>query len=64
MKLPFALGVCLLLAAELSAQNFTSGTSTAKKFGVHEVVLAGNGGTANPFDTSCRVTFTAPSGAA
>ena len=52
--------LCVLL---LAAQNFTSGAS-AKKFGVHEVVLAGNGGVANPFDTPCSVTFTAPSGAA
>ncbi len=54
----------LLAAGVADAQNFTTGSADAKKFGVHEVALTGNGSVANPFDTSCTVTFTAPSGTA
>ncbi|MEN6456924.1 MAG: DUF5060 domain-containing protein [Prolixibacteraceae bacterium] len=42
--------------------NFTSDTGTARKFGVHEVVLRGSRLKANPFDTDCQVVFVAPSG--
>ncbi len=63
---PTILGAVLALAAAPSAlaQNFTAGTSNARKFGVHEIALTGNGSVSNPFDTPCTVTFTAPSGAA
>ncbi len=44
--------------------NFTTGTQTAVKFGVHEIVLTGDGSVANPFDTVVTVRFTPPSGAA
>ena len=43
--------------------NFSRGTETAKKFGVHEIVLTGNGDISNPFDTDVTVTFTPTSGA-
>jgi hypothetical protein len=42
--------------------NFTTGSQTARRFGVHEIELRGNGAVANPFDTRCQATFTAPSG--
>jgi hypothetical protein len=44
------------------AGSFTSGTDSAVKFGVHEVVLTGDGSVANPLDTVATVTFTPPSG--
>lgn len=44
------------------AANFTTGTDTAAKFGVHEIVLAGNGSVTNPFDTIATVKFVPPSG--
>ncbi len=53
---------CILPLA--SAANFTRGTATAVKFGVHEITLTGNGSVANPQDTIATVTFTPPSGAA
>jgi len=39
------------------ARNFTSGAETARKFGVHEIVLSGNGAVANPFASVATVTF-------
>ncbi len=47
-----------------SAANFTRGTTNAVLRGVHEIVLEGNGGVSNPFNTPASVTFTPPSGAA
>jgi hypothetical protein len=44
------------------AANFTSGTDTAVEFGVHEIVLTGDGSVANPFDTIATVNFVPPSG--
>ncbi|MCU0981259.1 MAG: DUF5060 domain-containing protein, partial [Pirellulaceae bacterium] len=44
------------------AANFTSGTGSAARFGVHEIVLTGNGSAANPFDTVAAVKFVPPSG--
>jgi len=44
------------------AGNFTSGEQAARKFGVHEIVLTGNGSVANPFDTIATVKFVPPSG--
>lgn len=45
------------------AANFTTGTDPAVKFGVHEIVLTGDGTVANPLDTVATVAFTPPSGA-
>lgn len=47
-----------------STANFTTGAEQAVKFGVHEVVLTGDGGAANPFDTRVAVRFTPASGQA
>src|SRR5262245_55610133 len=44
------------------AGNFSTGAA-AIKFGVHEVVLTGDGAVANPFDTQVTVTFAPSSGA-
>jgi len=38
------------------------GKELAVKFGVHEIVLTGNGAVANPFDTVATVKFSPPSG--
>ncbi|MGH7222612.1 MAG: DUF5060 domain-containing protein, partial [Gemmataceae bacterium] len=45
------------------AANFTTGTDSAVKFGVYEIVLTGDGSVANPLDTVATVTFTPSSGA-
>ena len=42
--------------------NFTTGTQAAAKFGVHEIVLTGNGSVVHPFDTLAAVKFVPPSG--
>lgn len=42
--------------------NFTRGTASAVRFGVHEIELIGNGDVSNPFDTLATVTFSPPSG--
>ncbi len=39
------------------AENFSAGASAAVKFGVHEIVLTGDGSVANPFDTIATVRF-------
>lgn len=44
------------------AANFTRNAETAKKFGTHEIVITGNGGVSNPFNTDLKLTFTLPSG--
>jgi len=44
------------------AANFTSGEESAAKFGVHEIVVTGDGSVANPFDTIATVKFVPPSG--
>ena len=55
---------CLvLLTGAVNGANFTGGTETAQRFGVHEITLTGKGTVSNPFDTPCEVVFTAPSGA-
>src|SRR5262245_31167301 len=56
--------VGLFSGADLRAANFTFGDGAATKYGVHEVVLTGNGSVANLFDTVAMVRFTPPSGAA
>jgi len=45
-----------------SIENFTTGSDSARLYGVHEIVLTGNGGVSNPFDTAATVTFTPSSG--
>ncbi len=55
--------VCLsFFAHEIFAINFSRGSETAQKFGVHEISLMGDGTVPNPFDVPCEVTFTSPSG--
>jgi hypothetical protein len=57
--------LCLLVAgAPAAAANFTTGSSQALRFGVHELTFTGNGGVADPFATTATVTFTPPSGMA
>ena len=46
-------------AQRAPAASFTAGAA-AIKFGVHEVLLTGNGGVDNPFDTLVTVTFMSP----
>ena len=58
-----ALAGQVLAQEQRGSQNFTEGVSIARKFGVHEMVLSGDGSAANPFDTIATVTFTPPSGA-
>ncbi len=48
--------------AAAAAENFSADTDTAVKFGVHEIVLTGDGKVVNPFDTLATVTFRPPSG--
>ncbi len=60
--MPVIVVVVALFQSAAVAANFTRGTSTATKFGVHEISLTGNGGVANPYDTVATVTFTPPSG--
>ncbi|MCI0365048.1 MAG: DUF5060 domain-containing protein, partial [Phycisphaerales bacterium] len=50
--------------SETPAQSahFTTGAEAAYKFGVHEIVLTGNGAIANPFDTLATVNFVPPTG--
>lgn len=55
----FALIACMATAL---ADNYTTGTESAAKFGVHEIELTGDGAVANPFDTLATVTFIPPSG--
>ncbi|MHB8901406.1 MAG: DUF5060 domain-containing protein [Thermoguttaceae bacterium] len=63
---PYTGGLVLacLLASGPAARgaHFTTGTDTAARFGVHEIVLTGDGSVANPLDTVVTVTFTPPSG--
>lgn len=54
----------LLGGSDARAANFTTGTESAVKYGVHEIVLEGDGNVENPLDTIVTVTFTPPSGAA
>jgi hypothetical protein len=56
--------VCLQAPAVVTAAaNFTSGTTSAVKFGVHEITLTGRSDVDNPFDTLVTVTFQPPSDA-
>ena len=58
----FILVYLSIFPVEVSATNFTRGTETAQKFGVHEISLTGDGTVLNPFDTPCQITFTLPTG--
>ncbi|MBM4084917.1 MAG: DUF5060 domain-containing protein, partial [Planctomycetes bacterium] len=60
----FVLAAASAGAPAAHAGHFSSGTQAAAKFGVHEIVLTGDGSVANPFDTVATVRFTPPSGAA
>jgi hypothetical protein len=62
--LAIVLTCCTVIAEARSALagNFSTGAA-AVKFGVHEVLLTGDGSAANPFDTLVTVTFTPSSGA-
>ncbi len=60
----FSLACACAFASPLAAANFSSGSQSAAKFGVHEITLAGDGRVDNPFDTLATVTFVPPSGAA
>lgn len=57
-------GVGLLAANPTMVRGsaFTSNKNSALLFGVYEVVLKGDGGVANPFDTVATVKFVPPSG--
>ncbi len=56
-----ALGACAgPPSAPASGPSFTRGEETARAFGVHEIVLTGNGSVASPFETELVVTFQAP----
>lgn len=47
----------------LEVASASAPAAAVPKFGVHEVVLSGDGSVANPFDTLATLTFTPPSGA-
>lgn len=53
----------LAIGPAAGAANFTTESDCAVKFGVHEIVLQGDGATGNPFDKVAMVTFMPPSGA-
>ncbi len=57
------LWLTLCRSAIAQGGNFSTGEETAAQFGVHEIVLTGNGSVDNPFDTRVAVRFTPPSGA-
>lgn len=61
-KTPFRTGAKNKSQHAPQAKIFSNGTDAAAKFGVHEIVLAGDGSVNNPFDTTATVTFTPPSG--
>lgn len=62
MLLPIA-GAAVAQATEpIKPKHFSANSQTAVKFGVHEIVLQGDGDSANPFDTKVTITFTPPSG--
>lgn len=60
----FVFTVIFFSVSPVMGANFTTGAQSAKKFGTHEIVLAGNEWVPNPFDTAATVTFTPPSGGA
>jgi len=62
--LPAAFVGAALAQEHRDGKNFTVDRAVARKFGVHEIVLTGNGSMANPFDIVATVRFTPPSGAA
>lgn len=46
-----------LAAVPCEAANLTRNSETAFQYGVHEVMLTGDGGVSNPYSTICKVTF-------
>ncbi|MGH9338857.1 MAG: DUF5060 domain-containing protein [Acidobacteriota bacterium] len=66
LRIPICHLLLLMIAlncpAPATAGNFSAGRDTAVKFGVHEIVLTGDGKVVNPFDTLATVTFMPPSG--
>ncbi len=59
----FALSsVCWLTIAIVRAENFSVDAQPATKFGVHEIVLSGNGSVEKAFDKQASVKFTPPTG--
>ncbi len=56
------LGLALFSESSAESAYYTTGTETADKFGVHEIVLTGDATVAKPFDTIATVTFLPPSG--
>lgn len=60
--LPLIMSILASFAPMAQAENFSTGSGTAFKFGVHEIVLTGNGAVTNPFDTLVTVQFKPPSG--
>jgi hypothetical protein len=57
-----SIGLTGPFARSIAAQHFSSGSSSATKFGVHEIVLKGDRPTDNPFDIEATVKFLPPSG--
>jgi Domain of unknown function (DUF5060) len=57
-----ATAIVMAAALVLRAANFTSASETASMFGVHEIVMTGNGAVSNPFDVVAVVRFLPPSG--
>ncbi len=53
-----------LLADAAPGVFFSNGAEPASKFGVHEIVLTGNGAAPNPFESVATVTFVPASGGA
>jgi hypothetical protein len=59
----FIIPAAVILALNTFASpSATYAAQTAKKFGMHEITLTGNGSASNPFDTKATVTFTPVSG--
>ena len=52
-----ATAIVMAAALVLRAANFTSASETASMFGVHEIVMTGNGAVSNPFDVVAVVRF-------
>ncbi|MGH8246685.1 MAG: DUF4038 domain-containing protein [Gammaproteobacteria bacterium] len=63
--LSFCLAALFALLGNVSSThgaNYSVGKELAVKFGVHEIVLTGDGALDNPFDTITTVKFSPPSG--
>ena len=58
------LGFASFSLSPARSAHFTTGMEAADKYGVHEIVLSGDGTAGNPFDTIATVMFSPPSGKA